>query len=195
MPWSDSSPEARTNTTPAVDDGMWELALGALMLTLAVTLDTGRMPVYWILAIPVALGLLRWTITRPRLGPEGLRRQLGTLALGPLALLCLLVVVGAVVIGAMARDGREAFEPARSAAPGIAAAATLAVAVLSALLGARLRAPRFLVWAGVAVVGLLLEPVAAPSVRTWTLTLLGVVIIASGLAGLWRFVKTTPAPH
>jgi hypothetical protein len=194
LPWSDTSPETETNAIPSgpVDDGVWELALGAVMLALAVTLATGRMPVLWILAIPVVVGIVRWTITRPRLGPGGLRRQLRALALGPLALLCLLVLVGAVVIGAMARDGREAFEPARSAAPGIAAAAILALAVLAALFGARLRAPRFVVWAGLALVGLLLEPVATPSVRSWALALLGVAIIASGLAGLWRFVQDPP---
>lgn len=176
------------------DDGLWELTLGALLLALALTLDTGRMPVLWILAIPVVVAILRWVVVRPRLGPGGLRHQLGALKLGPMGLLCGLVVAGAVVIGAMARDGREAFEPARSAAPGIAAAAILALAVVAALLGSRLRAPRLIVWAGLAVVGLLLEPIAAPSVRAWVLTLLGVAVLASGLAGLWRFVRSHPAP-
>ena len=190
----DASAKPQTDTTGGelVDDGVWELALGALLLALALTLETGRMPVLWILAIPVVVAILRWTITRPRLGPGGLRRQLGTLKVGPLGVLCLLVVVGAVVIGAMARDGREAFEPARSAAPGIAAAAILALAVLIALVGMRLHAPRFVVWAGLAVVGLLLEPIAAPSVRAWALTLLSVAVVASGLAGLWRFVRSPP---
>jgi hypothetical protein len=195
LPLSDTSPESKTNASPAgpVDDGVWELALGAVMLALAVTLDTGRMPVLWILAVPVAVVILRWTVTRPRLGPGGLRRQLGALALGPLGLLCLLVVVGAVVIGAMARDGREAFEPARSAAPGIAAAAILALGALSALLGARLRSSRFMVWAGLAVVGLLLEPLTAPRVRAFALEGLSLVIVAAGARQLWRFVRRPPA--
>ena len=165
---STTSPD--TARSACVDDGLWELALGALLLALAVTLDTGTMPVLAILAIPVVVGVLRWTVVRPRLEPGGLRRQLGALNLGPLGVLCILVTVGAVVIGAMARDGREAFEPARSAAPGIAAAAILALAVISALLGTRLKAPRYVVWAGLALVGLLLEPIAAPSVRAVSYT-------------------------
>jgi hypothetical protein len=171
------------------DDGIWELGLGTLLFLLALTLDTGRMPVLGIVAVPFVAALLRWTITRPRLGPAGFRQQLGALRLGPMGLLCGLVVVGAVVIGAMARDGREAFEPARSAAPGIAAAAILALAVISALLGGRLRSSRFLVWAGLALVGLLLEPIAAPEARSWTLRLLSVVIVGAGAWQLWRFVK------
>ncbi len=167
---------------------------GALLLALTLTIDSGRMPVLGILAVPVVVAILRWTVVRPRLEPGGLRRQLGALKLGPMGLLCGLVVVGAVVIGAMSRDGREAFEPARSAAPGIAAAAILALAVLSALLGGRLRSSRFIVWAGLALVGLLLEPIAAPSVRAWVLTLLSVAVIASGLAGFWRFVRSHRAP-
>ena len=96
------------------------------------------------------------------------------------------------MIGAMAADGREAFEPARSAAPGIAAAAILATGVLAALLGGRLRSPRYVVWAGLAIVGLLLEPLATPGVRSWALILLAVAILASGLAGLWRFIQAYP---
>ena len=176
-----------------VDDGVWELALGSLLLLLAVTLDTGRMPVLGILAVPFVAVLLRWTITRPRLGPAAFREQLGTLKLGPMGLLCGLVVLGAVVIGAMARDGREAFEPARSAAPGIAAAAILALAVVSALLAGRLRSSRFLVWAGLAVVGLLLEPFAPPRVRAWALGLLSLAIVVAGAWHLWRFVRDHPA--
>jgi hypothetical protein len=182
--------EARASPeiTAPVDVGIWELTLGGLLLPLALTLDSGRMPVLAILAVPVlAVGLL-WTVIRPRLEPGGLRRQLSVLRLGPMGLLCALVVVGAVVIGAMARDGREAFEPARSAAPGIAAAAILALAVLSALLGGRLRSSRFLVWAGLAVVGLLLEPFTAPSVRAGALELLSAVILLAGVYRLWRFV-------
>jgi hypothetical protein len=178
----------------AVDDGVWELTLGGLLLPLALTLDSGRMPVLVILAVPLVAALLRWVVTRPRLGAGGLRRQLSVLKLGPLGLLCALVVVGAVVIGAMARDGREAFEPARSAAPGIAAAAILALAVLSALLGGRLGSSRFLIWAGLAVVGLLLEPLTAPSVRAGALELLSVVILLAGAWRLWRFVyRSRPA--
>ncbi|MCG6919795.1 MAG: hypothetical protein LJF15_01740 [Acidobacteria bacterium] len=171
---------------------MWDLTLGALLLPLAVTLDRGQMPVPAILAVPVVAVTLRWLITRPRVGPDGFRRQLAALKLGPMGLLCLLVVVGAVVIGAMARDGREAFEPARSAAPGIAAAAILALAVLAGLLGARLRSARFVAWAGLAVVGLLLEPIAGPGPRVWALGILGVVILGFGLLRLWRFVRATP---
>ncbi len=174
------------------DDGIWELALGALLFLLALTLDSGRMPVLAIVAVPFVTAILRLTITRPRLGPAGFRQQLSTLKLGPLGLLCGLVVVGAVVIGAMARDGREAFEPARSAAPGIAAAAILALAVLSALLGGRLRSSRFLVWAGLALVGLLLEPIAGPEARGWALRALSVVVVAVGAWQLWRFVRTHP---
>jgi hypothetical protein len=110
-----------------------------------------------------------------------------------MGLLCLLVVLGAVVIGAMAREGREAFEPARSAAPGIAAAAILALAVLSGLLGARLRAARFVAWAGLAVVGLLLEPIAGPQLRAWALGLLSLVIVGSGGWRLWRFARAHPS--
>jgi hypothetical protein len=176
----------------SVDDGVWELALGGLLLPLALTLDQGRMPVLAILAVPVVGALLRWTLTRPRVSAEALRRQLAVLRLGPIGLLCVLVVLGAVVIGAMARDGREAFEPARSAAPGIAAAAILALAVLAGLLGARLRAARFVAWAGLAVVGLLLEPIAGPEARTWALGLVSVVIVGSGAYRLWRFVRTHP---
>jgi hypothetical protein len=177
----------------AADDGVWELALGALVFLLAMTLDTGRMPVLGIAAVPFVAALLRWTITRPRLGSAGFRQQLTVLKLGPMGLLCGLVVVGAVVIGAMARDGREAFEPARSAAPGIAAAAILALAVLSALLAGRLHSSRFLVWAGLALVGLLLEPIAGPEARSWALRLLSVVIVGAGVWQLWRFVKEHPA--
>jgi hypothetical protein len=177
----------------AVDDGIWELTLGGLLLPLALTLDSGRMPVLVIVGVPVAALLLRWTVTRPRLAPGG-GLQLSALRLGPLGLLCGLVVVGAVIIGAMARDGREAFEPARSAAPGMAAAAILALAVLSALLGGRLRSSRFLVWAGLAVVGLLLEPFTAPGVRAGVLELLSVVILLVGGWQLWRFVyRSRPA--
>jgi hypothetical protein len=150
------------------------------------------MPVLAILAVPLVAALLRWVVTRPRVGPDVFRRQLAALKLGPMGLLCLLVVLGAVVIGAMARDGREAFEPARSAAPGIAAAAILALAVLAGLLGARLRAARFVVWAGLAVVGLLLEPIAGPQPRAWTLGLLSLVIVGSGAWRLWRFVRAHP---
>jgi hypothetical protein len=175
-----------------VDDGVWDLALGALLLPLAVTLDQGRMPVLAILAVPIAAALLRWVITRPRIGPDAFRRQLAALKLGPMGLLCLLVLVGAVAIGAMARDGREAFEPARSAAPGIAAAAILALAVLAGLLAARLRAARFVAWAGLAVVGLLLEPIAGPQPRAWALGLLSVVIVGFGIAQLGRFVRAHP---
>jgi hypothetical protein len=170
------------------EDGVWELTLGGLLLPLALTLDSGRMPVLVILAVPVVAAVLLWVVVRPRLGPGGLRRQLSALKLGPMGLLCGLVVVGAVVIGAMAGDAREAFEPARTAAPGVAAAAILALAVISALLAGRLRSSRFLVWAGLAVVGLLLEPLAAPQVRAWTLELLSVAIIASGAWRLWGFV-------
>ena len=180
-------------TLAPADDGVWELALGALLFLLALTLDTGRMPVLGIVAVPFVAALLRWTITRPRLGPAGFRRQLTALKLGPMGLLCGLVVVGAIVIGAMARDGREAFEPARSAAPGIAAAAILALAVLSALLGGRLRSSRFLVWAGLALVGLLLEPIAGPAARSWALRLLSLAVLAAGAWQLWRFVKEHPA--
>jgi hypothetical protein len=176
-----------------VDDGIWELALGTLLFLLALTLHTGTMPVLGIVAVPFVAALLGWTVTRPRLGPAGFRRQLGALKLGPMGLLCGLVVVGALIIGAMARDGREAFEPARSAAPGIAAAAILALAVLSALLGGRLRSPRFLVWGGLALVGLLLEPVATPQIRTWALGGLSLAIFAVGVWQLWRFVKEHPA--
>lgn len=176
------------------DDGVWELALGALLFLLALTLDSGQMPVLGIVAVPFVAALLRWTITRPRLGPSELRDQLAALKLGPMGLLCGLVVVGAVVIGAMARDGREAFEPARSAAPGIAAAAILALGVLSALLGGRLRSSRFLVWASLALVGLLLEPIAGPEVRSWVFRLLSLAIVASGAWHLWRFVQTHPSP-
>jgi hypothetical protein len=175
------------------DDGIWELALGTLLLLLALTLHTGSMPVLGIVAVPVIAAILRWTVTRPRLGPTGFRQQLAALKLGPTGLLCGLVVVGAVIIGAMARDGREAFEPARSAAPGIAAAAILALAVISALLGGRLRSSRFLVWGGLALVGLLLEPLATPEVRTWALGLLGLAIVATGVWQLWRFIKDHPA--
>jgi hypothetical protein len=157
------------------------------------TLDTGRMPVLEIVAVPFVAALLRWTVTRPRLGPAGFRQQLAVLQLGPMGLLCGLVVVGAVVIGAMAREPREAFEPARSAAPGIAAAAILALAVLSALLGGRLRSSRFVVWAGLALVALLLEPIAGPSARAWSLRLLSVAIVATGAWQLWGFVKENPA--
>jgi len=181
-------------TLAPADDGVWELALGALLFLLALTLDTGRMPVLGIVAVPFVAALLRWTLARPRLGPGGFRQQLTALRLGPMGLLCGLVVVGAVVIGAMARDGREAFEPARSAAPGIAAAAILALGVLSALLGGRLRSSRFLVWAGLALVGLLLEPIAGPEARSWALRALSLVIVASGAWHLWRFVQTHPAP-
>jgi hypothetical protein len=180
-------------TPDAVDDGVWELTLGGLLLPLALTLDSGRMPVFVILAVPVAAVLLHWIVVRPRLGPGGLRRQLSALKLGPMGLLCALVVVGAVVIGAMARDGREAFEPARSAAPGIAAAAILALAALSALLGGRLRSSRFLVWAGLAVVGLLLEPLTAPSLRAGALEVLSAVILLVGAWQLWRFVYRSRA--
>lgn len=188
---------AKSGTTATVgewpDDGLWELALGALLLALTLTIDSGRMPVLGILAIPVVVAILRWAVVRPRLEPGGLRRQLGALKLGPMGLLCGLVVVGAVVIGAMARDGREAFEPARSAAPGIAAAAVLALAVLSALLGGRLRSARFVVWGGLALVGLLLQPLATPQVRTWALGALSLVVFAVGAWQLWRFVKEHPA--
>jgi hypothetical protein len=187
------TPAPYTGGSALVDDGLWELALGGLLLALALTLETGSMPVLAILAIPVAVAAVRWTVVRPRLEPGALRRQLGALNLGPLGVLCVLVAVGAVVIGAMARDGREAFEPARSAAPGMAAAAILALAVIAALLGTRLKARRFIVWAGLALVGLLLDPIAAPSVRAWALVLLSVAVIVSGLAGLWRFVKSHPA--
>jgi hypothetical protein len=183
---------ASQGTDSPVDDGVWDLALGALLLPLAVTLEQGRMPVLAILAVPVAAALLRWVITRPRIGPDAFRRQLATLKLGPMGLLCLLVLVGAVVIGAMARDGREAFEPARSAAPGIAAAAILALAVLAGLLAARLRAARFVAWAGLAVVGLLLEPIAGPQPRAWALGLLSLVIVGFGVAQLRRFVRAHP---
>jgi hypothetical protein len=174
---------------PPVDDGVWDLTLGGLLLPLALTLEQGRMPVLAILAVPLGAALLRWAITRPRVGPDALRRQLAALKLGPMGLLCLLVVLGAVVIGAMARDGREAFAPARSAAPGIAAAAVLALAVLAGLLGARLRAARFVAWAGLALVGLLLEPIAGPQPRAWGLGLLSLVIVGSGAWRLWRFVR------
>ena len=174
------------------NDGIWELALGALLFLLAMTLDTGRMPVLGIVAVPFAAALLRWTIIRPRLGSAGLRQQLTALKLGPMGLLCGLVVIGAVVIGAMARDGREAFEPARSAAPGIAAAAILALAVISTLLAGRVRSSRLLVWAGLALVGLLLEPIAAPEARSWALRLLSVAVVAIGAWQLWRFVRTHP---
>jgi len=184
--------EGATALAPA-DDGIWELALGALLFLLAITLHTGSMPVLGIVAVPVVAALLRWTITRPRLGPAGFREQLAALKLGPMGLLCGLVVVGAVVIGAMARGDREAFEPARSAAPGIAAAAILALAVLSALLGGRLRSARFVVWAGLALVGLLLEPIAGPQARSWALGLLSLVIVVVGAWQLWRFVRTHPA--
>ena len=184
--------EAGTGGPAAVDDGIWELALGALLFLLALTLDSGRMPVLGIVAVPFVAALLRWTITRPRLGPAGFRQQLSALKLGPMGLLCALVVVGAVVIGAMARDGREAFEPARSAAPGIAAAAILALAVISALLGGRLRSSRFLVWAGLTLVGLLLDPIAAPEVRSWALRLLSVVIVGVGVWQLARFARRPP---
>jgi hypothetical protein len=175
-----------------VDDGIWELALGTLVLLLALTLDTGRMPVVGIVAVPLVAALLRWTISRPRLGRARFRQQLGALKLGPMGLLAGLVVVGAVVIGAMARDGREAFEPARSAAPGIAAAAILALAVVSALLAGRLRSPRFLVWAGLVLVGLLLEPIAGSPARTWALRVLSVAMVVTGAWQLWRFVRTHP---
>jgi hypothetical protein len=175
-----------------VDDGIWELALGALILLLAVTLDTGRMPVLAIVSVPLVAGLLRWTAIRPRLGRERFRQQLAALKLGPMGLLCGLVVVGAVVIGAMARDGREAFEPARSAAPGIAAAAILALALLAALVAGRLRSPRFLVWAGLALVGLLLEPIAGSPVRTWALRLLSAAMVAAGAWQLWRLLRSHP---
>lgn len=186
---TDVEEEGATRQTPVpLDDGVWELTLGGLLLPLALTLDRGRMPVLVILAVPLLAVLLRWAVIRPRLEPGGLRRQLSALELGPMGLLCALVVAGAVVIGAMARDGREAFEPARSAAPGIAAAAILALAVLSGLLGGRLRSSRFLVWAGLAVVGLLLEPVTAPAVRAGTLELLSVVILLVGAGQLGRFL-------
>jgi hypothetical protein len=185
--------EPDTGGLAPVDDGVWELALGALLFLLTVTLHTGRMPVPGIVAVPIVAVLLRWTVVRPRLGPAGFRQQLATLSLGPMGLLCGLVVVGAVVIGAMARDGREAFEPARSAAPGIAAAAILALAVISALLGGRLRSSRFLVWAGLALVGLLLEPLATPQVRTWALGVLSLTMFAAGAWQLWRFVRRPPA--
>ena len=172
---------------------MWDLTLGGLLFPLALTLDQGKMPVLAILAVPLVSAVLRWMITRPRVGPDAFRRQLGALKLGPMGLLCLLVLLGAVVIGAMARDGREAFEPARSAAPGIAAAAILALAVLSGLLGARLRAARFVAWAGLAVVGLLLEPIAGPQPQAWALGLLSLAIAGSGAWGLWRFVRAHPA--
>jgi hypothetical protein len=178
---------------PAVDDGVWDLTLGALLFPLALTLGQGRMPVLAILAVPLVAVLVRGTITRPRVGPDALRRQLSALKLGPMGFLCLLVIVGAVVIGAMARAGREAFEPARSAAPGIAGAAALALAVLAGLLGARLRAARFVAWAGLAVVGLLLEPIAGPRPRAWGLGLLSLVIVGSGAWRLWRFVRAHPA--
>ena len=176
-----------------MDDGVWELTLGALLLLLAVTLYTGRMPVLGMVAVPFVAALLRWTISRPRLGPAGFRRQLDALKLGPMGLLCALVVVGAAIIGAMARDGREAFEPARSAAPGIAAAAILALAVLSALLGGRLRSPRFVVWGGLALVALLLEPIAGPQARSWALRLLSVAIVAIGAWQLWGFLRRPSA--
>ena len=195
MTTSDTS--AKSGTTATVgelpDDGLWELALGALLLAMTLTIDSGRMPVLGILAVPVVVAILRWAVVRPRLEPGGLRRQLGALKLGPMGLLCGLVVVGAVVIGAMSRDGREAFEPARSAAPGIAAAAILALAVLSALLGGRLRSSRFVVWGGLALVGLLLEPIAGPEARSWALRLLSVAIVAAGVWQLGRFVKAHPA--
>jgi hypothetical protein len=176
----------------AVDDGLWEVALAALLFLLTATFDAGRMPVPGIIAVPLVTAGLRWGITRPRLGPGGLRQQLAALRLGPMGLLCGLVVVGAAVIGAMARDGREAFEPARSAAPGIAAAAILALAVLSALLGGRLRSARYVAWAGLALVGLLLQPLAGPSARSWALRLLSLAIAVTGAAQTWRFVKTHP---
>jgi hypothetical protein len=176
----------------AADDGVWELALGALVFLMALTFDTGRMPVVAMLAVPFVALLLRWTLVRPRLGAAGRRQQRAVLKLGPMGLLCGLVIVGAVVIGAMARDGREAFEPARSAAPGIAAAAILALAVLSALLAGRLRSSRFLVWAGLALVGLLLEPIAGSEARSWALRLLSLAILAAGAWRLWGFVKTHP---
>jgi hypothetical protein len=178
---------------PPVDDGIWDLTLGGLLFPLALTLGEGRMPVLAMLAVPLVAVLVRWAVTRPRVGADALRRQLAALKLGPLGLLCVLVVIGAVIIGAMARDGREAFEPARSAAPGIAAAAVLALAVLAGLLAARLRAARFVAWAGLAVVGLLLEPIAGPGPRAWGLGLLSFVIVASGVRGLWRFVRAHPA--
>ncbi len=173
----------------ALDDGVWELAVGALLFLLAMTLDTSRMPVLGILAVPFLAALLRWTVTRPRLGPAGFRQQLAVLKLGPMGLLCGLVVVGAVVIGAMAREPREAFEPARSAAPGIAAAAILALAALTALLGGRLRSARFVVWAGLSLVALLLEPIAGPAARSWALRVLGVAIVATGAWQLVRFLR------
>lgn len=176
----------------AADDGVWELALGALLFLMALTVDTGRMPVVGMLAVPFVALLLRWTLVRPRLGAVGRRRQRAALKLGPMGLLCGLVIVGAVVIGAMARDGREAFEPARSAAPGIAAAAILALAVLSALLAGRLSSSRFLVWGGLALVGLLLEPIAGPGPRAWALRGLSLVIVASGAWQLRSFVKGNP---
>ena len=190
MAHDDSPPQSPGSR--AENHGVWELALGALLFLLALTLDTGRMPVLGILAVPVLTGLLLWGVVRPRLGPSGLRQQLAVLKLGPMGLLAGLVIVGAVIIGAMARDGREAFEPARSAAPGIAAAAILALAVLSLLFAGRLRASRFFVWAGFALVGLLLEPIAAPEVRTWALRLLSVVIVAFGAWQLGRFVRAHP---
>jgi hypothetical protein len=177
---------------PPADDGVWDLALGVLIVLLALTLDRGQMPVLAIVAVPVLAALLRWVVVRPRLERDAFRRQIAVLKLGPLGLLCLLVVVGAVVIGAMARDGREAFEPARSAAPGIAAAAILALAVLAGLLAARLRATRFVAWAGLPVVGLLLEPIAGPRTSAWALGLLGVVILGFGAARLWHFVRGHP---
>jgi len=183
-----SEPETLRQGAP-VDDGVWDLTLGGLLLALALTLEHGRMPVLLLVAVPVIAALLRWTVTRPRIGPGGLRRQLEALKLGPLGLLAGLVVVGAAVIGAMAGDGREAFEPARSAAPGVAAAAILALAVISVLLAGRLRSSRFLVWAGLAVVGLLLDPLVAPEVRASALLVLSGVVIATGAWHLARFVR------
>ena len=71
----------------------------------------------------------------------------------------------------------------------MAAAAILALAGLSALLGGRLRAPRLAVWAGLAVVSLLLGPLASLRLRTWALGLLSAVTIAAGAWRLWCFLR------
>lgn len=186
--------ESTTVATPVVpaDDGLWELALGALLAALTLTVHTGRMPLLVVVAAPVAAALLRFRVTRPRLGAA--ESLVGPLELGPLGLLCLLVVAGAAVIGWMARDGREAFGPAESAAPGISAAAILALGVLSALVGTHLRARRLLVWGGLAVVGLLLEPLADPRAREWSLGLLALAMLLAGAARAIAFLRAHPRP-
>jgi len=174
------------------DDPSRDLTVGALLFFMAAGLDTGRIPLFPLILIPVVVGVLQRLLVWPRAGFTRERRAVAAEALLLFGLSFLALLAVAVSVGVERMTGIPAGPGRLDRSRLVSVAAILALPGLLGLLAVRHGRPRYALYAAGIVLAFATGPVLGLEARAWSLALLGVAIVLLGCVRLRAFVRKNP---